>query len=576
VTDQPAAVHAIDTLLGSIDRARLMAHIAEFAKRVKLSGTPEELESFRYLDREMCSYGFQTELLSHDAYISLPVSSRLVIDGAEIRSITHSMSCPTGQAGRSAPLVHVGGGTEADFAGRDVAGKIVLVDGIAVEDVADRATKAGAIGEIHISPTEHLYEMCISPVWGSPSNLTRANLPTTAVVTISRDDGARLRERCLAGESVVTSMTTEVDTGWRKTPLLVCDMAAPGAAEDAPFVMFSGHHDTWHFGVMDNGGANATMLEAARVLARHRSDWRRGLRVCFWSGHSHGRYSGSAWYADENWIELDRRCAAHVNVDSTGAVGASVLTNSGVIDELKGLARTAIAAETGQEHKGRRQGRAADQSFWGVGVPSMFGSLSHQPPGPVKMLVALGWWWHTPHDLADKVDPDNLVRDTRIATHVLARLLRDRVLPLDYREFSQALAEELDRIAMGLQGCFDLSAVRAALVDLQTAAESVHAASQAPGDRAARQLDAALMRASRCLVPLNYTRGERFRHDPALPQPAWPSLQALRDLAGCTPGTEDWAFHAVEARQSRNRILHALNQAADSLRLGLTQKGDLP
>jgi hypothetical protein len=102
-----------------------------------------------------------------------------------------------------------------------------------------------------------------------------------------------------------------------------------------------------------------------------------------------------------------------VNVGSLGALGASVLTNSGVVDELKAVAAEAVFAVTGQVHAGRRQGRAADQSFWGIGVPSLFGSLSHQPPAPVKMLTALGWWWHTPYDRLDKIDPDNLVRTPR-------------------------------------------------------------------------------------------------------------------------------------------------------------------
>ena len=41
--------------------------------------------------------------------------------------------------------------------------------------------------------------------------------------------------------------------------------------------------------------------------------------------NSAARYSGSAWYADEHWRELERRCAAHVNVDLTGGManGAS-------------------------------------------------------------------------------------------------------------------------------------------------------------------------------------------------------------------------------------------------------------
>lgn len=561
----------LDAVAAEVDRDRLMAHVAEFAKRVKLSGTPEELESFGYLENTMRGYGFRTRLLSHDAYISLPGAASLAVDGRAIRCITHSMSDPTGPGGRTAAVVHVGEGSEAEIAGKDVAGKIVLVDGIAVEDVARYASEAGAIGEIHISPTEQTYEMCISPVWGSPSHLTRAKLPRTAVVTVSRDDGAALRQRCLAGETVVATITSAVDTGWRKTPLLVCDMDGPAGA-DAPFVLFSGHHDTWHYGVMDNGSANATMLEAARVLAERRADWRRGLRVCFWSGHSHGRYSGSAWYADENWIELERSCAAHVNVDSTGAIGATVLTDAGVIDELTGLAREAIAAETGQVHKGGRQGRAADQSFWGVGVPSMFGSLSHQPPGPVKMLVALGWWWHTPEDLADKIDPDHLVRDTRIALRCLWALQADPVLPLDYTQTADALARELDAIAAGAEG-FDIEALRQATAALKAAASAVNAAALEAGDAQARRLDAALMRASRALVPLNYTSGERFRHDPAMPQPPWPSLQPLRDLADADPGSDERRFREVEARAARNRALHAIGLATETLTQALSQSG---
>lgn len=53
------------------DRPRLMAHLTEFAKRVKLSGTAPELKSFHYLQQQMQSYGYHTELLSHDAWISL-------------------------------------------------------------------------------------------------------------------------------------------------------------------------------------------------------------------------------------------------------------------------------------------------------------------------------------------------------------------------------------------------------------------------------------------------------------------------------------------------------------------------
>ncbi|AYG63219.1 M28 family peptidase [Rhizobium jaguaris] len=542
------------------DYNRLMAHIREFSRRVKLSGTPEELESFHYLQAEMGAYGYHTRLLSHDAFISLPGKARVEIDGEALRCITHSMSISTPAGGIDAELVHVGEGHEADFSGRNVHGKIVLVDGIATEEVAALASAAGAIGQIHISPNEHLYEMCVSPVWGSPSQHTRNRLPTTAICTITLQNGEPLRKRLADGETIRASIETEVDTGWRKTPILVAELG-PDGAEDVPFVLFSGHHDTWHFGVMDNGGANATMLEAARVLAIGRREWKRGLRICFWSGHSHGRYSGSAWYADEYFDELDRRCVAHVNVDSTGGEGATVLTNSGVIDELRSVAAEAIEAVSGQKHAGRRHGRAADQSFWGVGIPSMFGSLSHQPPSPVKMLTALGWWWHTPHDTVEHIDPDNLVRDTRIILLVLHRLLTAQVLPLDYAVYARSLGDELARLDKDLSGQLDIGTLRTSAADLEQWATTLMQRSAGATEAAAERINAALMRASRLLVPLNYTSGERFHPDSALPHTPWPSLDGIRELARLPAHSEDTAFYTVHARQTRNRIAHALREA---------------
>ena len=411
---------------------------ARFAERVKLSGTPDELASMRDIQAQLEGYGYCTSLLMHDAYISLPGAAAVEIDGAGVPAITHSFSVASERL--TAPVVYVGAG---EFAGRDVRGCIVLAEGIASPAVADGARRAGAVGQLHISPHEHLHEMCISPVWGSPGLSTLAELPVTVACTVSHADGSALRDRLQRGEHPAVTLRAAVDTGWRQTPILVAELAVE--ADDA-FILFSGHHDTWYFGVMDNGSANATMLECARVLAGQRGDWRRGLRLCFWSGHSHGRYSGSSWYVDTHWDELERRCAVHVNIDSTGGVGATVLHEAAAAAELTGLARQAVAPETEAEYEGRRNARNSDMSFWGVGIPSMFGSMSHQPPSPAAMRNALGWWWHTPHDLLDKIDEANLVRDTRIFVRTLWHLLTEPVLPLDYAAHAGALLSELERL----------------------------------------------------------------------------------------------------------------------------------
>ena len=532
-------------LVDHVSGARLMAHCAGFARYEKLSGTAPELVSLREVEAAMIEAGFRTTILMHDAYISLPGPASVVAGGMTLTAITHSFSRPSPDGGLTAPLIDVGAGTDADFDRTDISGAIVLVDGIASPAVAARAGRAGAAGQLHVSPHEHLHEMCISPVWGSPSAETLPELPQTVACTISLADGTALRRDTVDR----ITLHAAVDTGWRQTPILQADMDGPDP--DGPLILFSGHHDTWFYGVMDNGSANATMLETARVLATRREAWKRGLRLCFWSGHSHGRYSGSSWYVDTHWAELDRRCAVHVNVDSTGGIGATVMTDTAVPAELYALGADAVRAETGEELSGKRPNRNSDMSFWGIGIPSMFGSMSHQPPAPVAMRNPLGWWWHTPQDTLDKVDETNLVRDTRIFVRAIWRLLTDAVLPLDFAAHAHSLLIELRALETALGGRLSLQPLLDAASALETAATQ-------------RLSDATLMALSRALVPSDYTHGDRFKHDEALPMHPWPVLDPMRILAGVTAGDEV-RFAYVGAVRARNRMQHTLMLARQAV-----------
>ena len=91
----------IDTLCQSISADGMMDVLGEFAKRVKLSGTEEELASFRYIKSRLDKYGFKTTLISHDAYISLPGAAALSVGNEQITCITHSFSRPSPAGGRA-------------------------------------------------------------------------------------------------------------------------------------------------------------------------------------------------------------------------------------------------------------------------------------------------------------------------------------------------------------------------------------------------------------------------------------------------------------------------------------------
>src|SRR5437899_867717 len=120
-----------------------------------------------------------------------------------------------------------------------------------------------------------------------------------------------------------------------------------------------------------------------------RNDLGRGIRFAFWSGHSHGRYAGSAWYADHAWRELHQRCILHLNVDSTGARGATDYSVLHATEDAQRLAETVVGDVTGQKSRGRRFSRAGDQSFWGAGVPSAFMSLSGLPKQDTELSRAM-------------------------------------------------------------------------------------------------------------------------------------------------------------------------------------------
>jgi Zn-dependent M28 family amino/carboxypeptidase len=176
---------------------------------------------------------------------------------------------------------------------------------------------------------------------------------------------------------------------------------------------------------MDNGTANATMLEVARILSQEKTELKRSLRLAFWSGHSHGRYAGSALYCDEHWEELYDSCVLHVNIDSVGAKDSVVLTEGNCMAETKDLAGSVIRELVSEVYEGSRFGRAGDQSFWGPGVPSLLMGLSEQVPATTPAAQAFtklfgagkggGFgWWHTTEDTMDKIDPDYLERDCRI------------------------------------------------------------------------------------------------------------------------------------------------------------------
>jgi hypothetical protein len=284
---------------------------------------------------------------------------------------------------------------------------------------------------------------------------------------------------------------------------------------------------------------------------------RRGLRLAFWSGHSHARYGASAWYADTLFADLHDRCVCHVNAESTGGRGATNVTTPGNMAETWQLAAGVVRDLLGQELVYRRQGRSHDQSFTGVGVPSVLCGFS----GPGEGGAA--WWWHTPDDTLDKIDDALLVRDTQVYLLTCWRLCTAPVLPFNFAETAQELRDRLRALQDLAHGRFDVTPLIAEADALHADAARLNVAvAAASGDGArAEDLNTAIMAVARALIPVNYTKAGPFEVDLALASPALPGLAAVSVLGMLDPASDDARFLRTRLVRERNRVWHALATA---------------
>lgn len=555
-------------LSDGVSGRELQRYLEGITREVRLSGTPEEARAFDWIEAELAKLGYQTTRYSTDALIGYPLESSIVVTSHGSKPLTcngNALVPATGPAGIEAELVHVGLGLEpADYAGRDVRGKVALTHGIATPEAVLEAARQGAVAQVFVNGP-HIHEMCVGTVWGTPDPGAAHLLPSIPTVGIGGEDGEWLLAQLATGP-VTCRIQTEVHRAWTPIPTLVADL--PGQGSDL-FTMFSGHVDSWFYGVMDNGTANATQMEVGRLLAERKADLRHGIRLAFWSGHSHGRYAGSTWYADHAWQDLHDRCAVHVNIDSVGGRNATTLTDGATMAETYGYARRVLQESVGADLNYRRIGRSSDQSFWGHGIPSLLAGVSEQSPeaaaedsgvGELFGGGGFGWWWHTPEDTLDKIDPEFLVRDARIYADALWGLVGEDRLPVDPAAGAREMAEALARYARSAPAELALGDLAGETDRLSTAIEAANIPAKPAGEG-----NALVMALCRDLVPVNYTRNGPFHHDLALGTAPVPGLSDAAQLANLPAGSDEWHFTVASLRRHRNRVAHAVRQAADRL-----------
>src|SRR2546428_10875458 len=190
--------HDTTRVAESVSTDRLMEDTREIARWVRLSGSPEERRAFAYIERRLRDAGLRTQLLEHDALISLPVSAALRMiepDADEIPCITHSFAVSTPPGGITAEAIHV---AESAPPAEMVRGRLAIADGLATPARVAQLQSAGVLGVVFLNRDPLVHEMIVSTIWGSPTPPQMGQLPSIPVVSTAGGAAARGRAR-LAG-----------------------------------------------------------------------------------------------------------------------------------------------------------------------------------------------------------------------------------------------------------------------------------------------------------------------------------------------------------------------------------------
>ncbi len=548
----------------------------------KVSGSEEETAACTYLVGRLSEYGIRHEVHTFDSYVSYPISAQVRITAPEaldVEAVGVSFGLSTPADGFRSDVVFAGAGTAADYAGKNVSGKIVLLEKLPTPERATEAAAQGARGMICMSAGRQRHKMIITPVWGTPGHDEVERIPRVHVASISGEDGRPLIEWAKAGLLEAT-LFTETFEGWREVKLPVAEI--PG--REPEFVLVGSHYCSWFEGSTDNVTGDSCILELARLLKQGEGTLRYGARFAWWPGHSHARYSGSTWYADNFWQDLFDHAIAYFNIDSPGVKGATVYVprhqmgevsefNEGTTREITGWgtdtssrAQLALGKRKDKYVSSTRPSRAADQSFWGVGLSSIsvYGMLKPEDENRDPNVGGSGgaWWWHSAHETLDKADIEILAQDARLYITMLLRLCTATVLPLNFTHSAQDFLDAVREYREGAGGALDFSCIEAKASALKASLASLHEEAESlTGEDRTGLLNRLYLRLARWLNPVLFQSRSPWEHDPALSSRCLPGLDAALELGSMDPASDAYRFKVAGLTRELNRIGYHLTEA---------------
>ena len=397
----PAGAAQADTKDVAYDEMRACAQLG-----AKPPGSGAGREQARRIERAFREAGFATTREDFHVPLFQEERTRLTVAGKAIPAESFAY----GGTGRvEAAVVDVGVGRPADYAGKDVTGKIVMVNR---DEAFHRSSQLAQV--IARGGAAMLY------VSGSPDNLIQegavrfAQLAPAPIPTVSvgAQDGAAVRAALAAGAADVT---LEVQASREDAVARNVIGVRRGTTHPGKVIVVGAHYDSWHAGAIDNCTAVGSLLSIADAV----EDVPLAYTVVLagWDAEEVGLTGSYDWVARH----ADRLgdIVANVNLEMTAAeAGAPALrfgTGGAKLTELVRQAAAAngyVATELPATVVRAISGGILPtdiQPFYSAGIQG-FSTFTSTP------------YYHTPQDVPEHVDPASLRR--------VSAYLRDALLAL--------------------------------------------------------------------------------------------------------------------------------------------------
>jgi peptidase M28-like protein len=283
------------------------------AKYVEQKAREYGLEDVRYIPLKYDSKSWSAHL--GELWIVEPYQRRLAFSPETALSLA-DYSRPTDL--KSAELVDVGAGqTDADYSGKDVAGKVVLASGSLSTIVEQAVWKRGALGIVHFTMSRSDLQDQIPWERIPVENADKTKQGTFAFV-LSQRDGKRLRAE-LAASKAPYHVRARVESSFREpASQAIVEAVIRGTTIHDQAIVLTGHLQEERFSANDDGSGCANVLEIARALKRMIDDGRiarpeRDIRF-WWVNEISAEEQYFAGHPDER-----RKVLVNINQDMVGA-----------------------------------------------------------------------------------------------------------------------------------------------------------------------------------------------------------------------------------------------------------------